>query len=329
MAKRFENELELSLADRVKLTLFAAISIALAFTFSCSGNGNNDEQPFIDSSSSSEFSSSSSSVDELSSSSEEPSSSSVEEPSSSSSFPLCGTISYDPATQFCFNNIKIGAKCGARTEVFDPDLYECRSDSKIYLKTPVSYGGESYEAVLIGTQTWLTENLNYEASGSKCYDDDPANCVTYGRLYDWATAMAIDASCNTQSIASCGAIVSTPHQGVCPSGWHLPTDAEWSVLETFVGGSSTAGTRLKSVSDWNTGSGYVAGTDTYGFSALPGGCRNTGGSFLYVGSNGFWWTATESGSNAFLRYVNSGYENVYEGSGIKASGYSVRCVQDL
>jgi uncharacterized protein (TIGR02145 family) len=147
----------------------------------------------------------------------------------------------------------------------------------------------------------MARNLNYNASGSKCYSNDPANCTTYGRLYDWATA-------NT----------------VCPSGWHLPSDAEWTTLTSYVG--SNAGTKLKAKSGWNEGGN---GTDVYGFSALPGGYGYSDGFFDNAGDYGYWWSATEGSSSlAYDRdmyYINEGaYWNNYN----KSYLFSVRCLQD-
>ena len=243
----------------------------------------------------------------------------------------CGTGSswYNSATHFCYNNSKVVNKCGSRIEAFDPDLYECREESKIYLKTPVVYENESYEAILIGEQTWIAENLNYNASGSRCYGDNTGgdsqgNCAKYGRLYDWATAMALDASCNS---SSCASQVQAKHRGVCPAGWHIPSDAEWDVLMTVVGGSSTAGRHLKATNGWNNDGN---GLDTYGFAALPGGYGYSYGSFHGVGIGGNWWSATEySGDGAYLRTM--GYysgENAYWNGHDKSNLYSVRCLQD-
>jgi uncharacterized protein (TIGR02145 family) len=161
-----------------------------------------------------------------------------------------------------------------------------------------------YRTVPIGTQRWMAANWNCDIGSSVCYWNDPSNCTIYGRLYNWGTAKAL-----------------------CPVGWRLPTDADWTTLENFVG--SDAGTKLKSMRGWNWNDN---GTDDYGFSALPGNGSSGGGSLgdFYIGEYAYWWSATEHGTaNAYYRYI--GYQsgtNVGRNYGDKASLYSVRCVQD-
>jgi len=162
-----------------------------------------------------------------------------------------------------------------------------------------------YRTVKIGTQTWMAENLNCDVSGSVCYDNDQANCDKFGRLYKWETAMS-----------------------VCPSGWHLPSNYEWSVLINFVGGESTAGTKLKANSNlWDTNTGM----DNYGFAALPGGWCDKNGSFSYVSYRGFWWGSSENENDATEAYRLDMYHNgeyVADGYFNKSREFSVRCVQD-
>jgi len=167
--------------------------------------------------------------------------------------------------------------------------------------------GKKYKAVRIGTQVWMAENLNYEASDSKCYDNSSSNCDIYGRLYNWETALT-----------------------VCPSGWHLPSYDEWDALSNYVqsnsGCSSCDASKLKATSGWyNNGNG----TDAYGFSALPGGIGLSGGSFYDVGDGGFWWSATENGSDyAYRRYMYYILEDANWYYGYKSFLFSVRCLQD-
>jgi uncharacterized protein (TIGR02145 family) len=198
--------------------------------------------------------------------------------------------------------------------------------------TPVTYQGETYQTVVIGSQTWMARNLNYDVSGSKCYNDSPSNCDTYGRLYDWATAMALpDCGYGT----SCGSQIGANHRGICPSGWHIPSNADWDKLVRYVDGSSgtsspydspTAGRYLKSTSGWNSNGN---GTDEFGFAALPGGNGSSDGNFGNVGSNGNWWSATEYiAYNAYIRYMGYDYEDVLYYDNSKDNLFSVRCLQD-
>jgi uncharacterized protein (TIGR02145 family)/uncharacterized repeat protein (TIGR02543 family) len=204
--------------------------------------------------------------------------------------------------------------------------------------------GKLYKKVTIGTQTWMAENLNYQpASGdSWCYYGGIYNfnyCNMYGRLYGWATAMNISTSYD--SVTWGGSDVK--RQGVCPSGWHLPSRAEWVTLVTYAGGTGTysnggtAGTKLKSSSGWNyyTSDGVIYsgnGTDEFGFSALPGGTGHGGigiNGGMNAGYNGYWWTDTEIDAKyAHYRGMNYDYENVDYYKSNKGSGFSVRCVQD-
>jgi uncharacterized protein (TIGR02145 family) len=172
-----------------------------------------------------------------------------------------------------------------------------------------SRDGKTYKKVTIGSQTWMTENLNFAAEGSKCYDNKPENCEKYGRLYDWETAMK-----------------------ACPSGWHLPSNDEYEVLVNAVGGDEVAGKKLKSSSGWeNDGNG----TDEYGFSALPGGDGPSDGSFYRVGIYGGWWSASEDefkdgdySDNAYLRLMGYDSERANLSSNFELDLYSVRCLQD-
>ena len=163
--------------------------------------------------------------------------------------------------------------------------------------------GKKYKIVKIGNQTWMAENLNYDASGSKCYDNQPANCEEYGRLYNWATA-----------------------KNACPSGWHLPSKVEYETLDKYVGDQNVAGKKLKAKSGWTKNGN---GTDDYGFSALPGGVGYPGGSFDFIGLNGLWWGATElNASFAYYRYMYYDISDMVRYSFSKSCLFSVRCLQD-
>ena len=178
-----------------------------------------------------------------------------------------------------------------------------------------------YPFVTIGDQVWMAKNLNYDVPSDtidRCYD----NCTIYGRLYNWATAMTNSASSNANP---------SRVRGVCPSGWHLPSHAEWTTLTSYVetngGCTKCAGTKLKAKSGWNKN-----GTDDFGFSALPGGYADLDsvGIFRNSGSYGFWLSSTEhtTTANAYRSYMHNDSSNVVINGGSKKRLYSVRCVKD-
>jgi len=212
--------------------------------------------------------------------------------------------------------------------------FSCSSDDgeeKAGLPTPTktifvdSRDNQPYNKVTIGKQTWMAENLNYDASGSKCYGNDPANCAKYGRLYDWSTAMNNSASSD---------VVPSGVRGVCPYEWHLPSRAEWDVMLVYIGGSSTddEAAKLKATSGWNVYNGasrFSNGTDDYGFSALPGGRGNSDGNFDVVGDLGFWWSTTDySGTSVSTLYMGNNFSGVARTSDFKSNLFSIRCVKD-
>ena len=172
-----------------------------------------------------------------------------------------------------------------------------------------SRDGEKYNTIKIGKQIWMAKNLNYDASGSKCYDNKPSNCDKYGRLYDWGTAKV-----------------------ACPSGWHLPSDADWGDLMQFVnpscpltGDCANAGAKLKAASGWN---GNGNGTDNYGFAALPGGVGLSGSKFRDVGNGGLWWSSTDDAKKASRLSIDINGPDVHRSSSDKNLLFSVRCIAD-
>ena len=187
--------------------------------------------------------------------------------------------------------------------------------------------GQVYKTVMIGTQTWMAENLNYAVDSSWCYNNSADSCFKYGRLYQWTAAMGVNANYNT---AFLGFVVK--RQGACPGGWHIPSSGEWTTLEIAVGGelalgvSETAGAKLKSTSGWyDSGNG----TDDYGFSVLPAGNRRDDGIFFNTGSNAYFWSASEYGA------YNADFESLYYYSAVmgtnrcnKDIAFPVRCVKN-
>jgi uncharacterized protein (TIGR02145 family) len=198
-------------------------------------------------------------------------------------------------------------------------------------------GGKTYKTVVIGEQTWMAANLNYNPNpgqnpntitGHKCYyqgyresesdsrddlllpEQAQANCDKYGRLYNWATAMDLPASCNN---ASCASQIQKPHKGICPNGWHIPDTTEWKTLRVFIEDEIfenwededfgwDVGTKLKAIAGWKEASTTDYGVDSYGFGAIGSGycvsCESdklTSAAGFYAGEKeeAHWWSATE------------------------------------
>jgi uncharacterized protein (TIGR02145 family) len=193
---------------------------------------------------------------------------------------------YDPASQVCSDGAVL-QKCGSDT--YNPSTHFCKSGTALtaYSTFTDSRDGKTYRYVTIGAQTWMADNLNYAAEDSKCYLDVPANCDRLGRLYTWSAA-----------------------KKACPSGWHLPNDAEWNALIATVGDTSTAGKHLKArplswefiqdPSSWELS--FPDNLDSYGFSAIPSGLyyeeisngerKKAFSGYGNRGTSSWWWSAT-------------------------------------
>jgi uncharacterized protein (TIGR02145 family) len=192
--------------------------------------------------------------------------------------------------------------------------------------------GNAYHSVIIGNQEWLVENLkttkyndgtaiplvtdnaawaSLTTPGYCFYDNDAGvNKTTYGALYNWYTV-------NTGKL--------------CPTGWHVPADAEWTTLSNFLGGEIVAGGKLKETGTIHWGTPNDGATNSDGFTALPGGFRQNDGSFYNINDDDFWWSTTTSSSQptkAWTRDVNYNYPYVYTDIYLKSFGYSVRCLKD-
>ena len=185
-----------------------------------------------------------------------------------------------------------------------------------------SRDGQTYNTVQLGSQCWMAQNLNYETGNSCCYDYNSSNCNIYGRLYDWQTAV-----------------------GACPSGWHLPTDAEWATLTDYVNSqpsyqcNNTSGWIAKAMADtilWNSSTNTCAIgnnlslNNATGFSGLPGGYRDYYNYFINVEHAALWWSLTEYDSDQVwihALYFADPQAKHYD-SGLKEYGLSVRCLRD-
>jgi uncharacterized protein (TIGR02145 family) len=183
-----------------------------------------------------------------------------------------------------------------------------------------------YKTVVIGTQTWIAENLRtsrfndgtnisftpdasdwseLSSPGYSWYNNDS---VIYGALYNW---------------------YAVTERNLCPTGWHVPSDADWTILTNYVGGETTAADKLKEAGTTHWLSTLAEITNEKGFTALPGGYRFAEGTYGNIRKYGFWWSSTESSTAAaFCVDILSGFSNTVRTTSLKNSGFSVRCVKD-
>jgi len=321
------------IAQYHKLALTAGFLLAIALTFSCSGDGGGDNNP-----------GGTSSAGISSSSGGGGSSSSGVSSGGGSSSSSGGGSSSGTGSSSSF---------GSSSSSAGGDIPIVGCPDAVTVSNAVTCGGKTYATVEIGGKIWMKENLKYNVVGSKCGDEstntlkdgDTPACDTYGRLYNWSTAMALPSKCNSiLSTSGAGCAIGTPnHRGICPSGWHIPSNAEWDALYRSADGTSgtdspyispTAGKDLKAQDGWTdcgpSGSGKAnLCEDTYNFSALPGGYDSSNGSFDGVGLYGYWWSASELNSNyAYSRLMSYDGENAYYSNDDKSYLFSVRCLQD-
>jgi len=197
--------------------------------------------------------------------------------------------------------------------------------------TPADGDGNTYNTVTIGSQVWMTSNLNTSkyndgttaipnvtdpsawaglSTGAYCdYDNTPSNSTTYGKLYNWYAV-------NTAKL--------------CPTGWHVPTDTEWTTLTDYLGGLSVAGGKLKEAGTAHWPTPNTGATNEVGFTALPGGYRATNGTFFDIGYYGHWWSSPELNTNsAWYRTMHYNLSDVSRYSTNQTFGFSVRCLRGL
>lgn len=185
---------------------------------------------------------------------------------------------------------------------------------------PIVYGtmvdprdGKSYRTVRIGEKTWMAQNLEYAIDSSWWPANSADSGAKYGRLYTWARALGLSDSCN---VKACAGQLPSPARGQCPTGWHVPSVAEFTTLLGLPGGRNA--TTWHAIDGWSSGA-----LDTYGFGLMPSGFREEDGSLEGLGVFAFLWTADEvSASNAYATRV------VGNLSDKKTYGQSLRCVMD-
>ena len=212
-----------------------------------------------------------------------------------------------------------------------------------------SRDGKVYATVLIGSQCWMAQHINYGTltagtnnQGSDCpsvaetekycYSDTESNCTSDGALYQWAQAMCGAASCNGTGAPPDDACA-TPVQGICPSGWHIPSHYEYTTLEREVCTSGTCATDFPydiTTTGWrgtDEGTKLKVGGSS-GFEGLLAGYRSSNGSFSNRGTRAYIWSSLESGSNAWNRSLSSSLAKVSRDAYGKLYGFSVRCIKD-
>lgn len=200
--------------------------------------------------------------------------------------------------------------------------------------------GKSYNTVLVGSQCWMKQNLNVGAKiigideqtnnniiEKYCYCDGDVNCDIYGGLYQWGEATQyLNGATNSNSWNT---LPSEIIQGICPPGWHLPSDVEWNQLSKTLGGDSIAGGKLKEIGCLNWLCPNTGATNESGFNSLPGGVRNDEGNFQYFTTAGYFWSSSEhTNTNAIFRYLHYTNAQFKIVSNSKKFGFPVRCIKN-
>jgi uncharacterized protein (TIGR02145 family) len=200
----------------------------------------------------------------------------------------------------------------------------------------VIYEGQTYHTVLIHTQCWLKENLNVgtminsnlggqlqtdnDTIEKYCYGNDSANCDIYGGMYEWNEAMQY--------------IITEGPQGICPTGWHFPSDGEWTVMTNFLGGASVAGGKMKTTGTIEAGTGLwhqpnTGATNESGFTGLPTGERYNNGTFNNLGYGSHFWSSTQIDSaSAWCWAISRNFTDIFRNGWDKESGFPVRCIKN-
>jgi uncharacterized protein (TIGR02145 family) len=228
------------------------------------------------------------------------------EPANYNSKSCPGTPTVPDVDENIYNTVLIGNQCWMRENL---RVTRYNDKTAIPLDASGGYDGKT------GGQTWSEQTIG----SYTVYGNDSKNETIYGLLYNWYAA---------KGIASLGSKV---YKNICPKGWHVPTEAEWTILTTYLGGESIAGGRLKMAGTAYWNSPNTGATNLSGFSALPGAARSYDGSFSGIRNIAFFWSATENG-NYFAGKIDLYCNNsiVYRDNkfGFKTLGASVRCLRD-
>jgi uncharacterized protein (TIGR02145 family) len=163
---------------------------------------------------------------------------------------------------------------------------------------------------------WVDQTNNFIIE-KYCYNNSDTNCITYGGLYQWDEMMQYDTT--------------RGKQGICPSGWHLPTDEEWTILISYLGGGSVAGGKMKEAGFVHWAPPNTGASNSSGFTAIPGGYKDSYGLFFLLSSNAYFWSSTQydyNDTNAWGRYLYYNSEGVDRSYSNQTEGLSCRCVKN-
>ncbi|MEI6853681.1 MAG: fibrobacter succinogenes major paralogous domain-containing protein [Bacteroidota bacterium] len=195
--------------------------------------------------------------------------------------------------------------------------------------TVTDIDGNVYNIITIGTQKWMKENLKVNhyrdgstipnvtdaaqwqglTSGAYCnYNNDAGNAATYGHIYNWYTV--------------------ADGRKLAPAGWHIPTEAEWNTLISFLGGETIAGGKLKETGTSHWLAPNIGATNETGFTGLAAGDRTYSGNYVKLGETGTWWSSSSDGTYAWEFITGNFGSDIGEEGGIYTYGHSVRCVKD-
>lgn len=229
---------------------------------------------------------------------------------------------FEPATKYYW---KIVAKDGNNHETPSP-VWNFTTAETVE-ETCTDYDGNTYQTVVIGNQTWMAEDLKstHYADGTAipnvvAYNNDENNVATFGRLYTWEDAMNGEAETNTNP---------SNVQGVCPNGYHLPSNAEWQELITYLGGSDLAGGKLKSTSASHWASPNTGATNESGFNGVGSGYYSDG-NFNYLSYGSVYWTTTlENTSNAYFIALDYNFSQTFNNTwGVSINKNTIRCIKN-
>jgi len=208
------------------------------------------------------------------------------------------------------------------------------SDSVTY-STVSDIDGNVYKTIVLGTQTWMAENLrttkykngspipnvtdnntwfNLKTAAYCDYNNVTDNSKIYGHLYNWYT-VSNNADTNLN---------------VCPTGWRVPADSDWTILTTYLGGVTLAGDHMKEVGTTHWSTPNLGAVNDSGFTAIPAGFRNSTGDFQEISFNAYWWSSTltdQPDGNSYYRSLDYDMISVYRCDAIHVLGFSVRCIK--